>query len=81
MTLLKMSKKIKGNSATPMDNRHHTDDNKIGEGKEGEGRKKQKSEHRNGNMVKNTSQPEEFKLIAGESLKKNFETILPHNSR
>jgi hypothetical protein len=30
-------------------------------------------------MVKNTPQPDEFKLVTGESWKENFATILPHD--
>jgi hypothetical protein len=50
-----------------------------GGGKDGKGRKKRKSEDRNGNILKNTTQPGEFKLTARESWKDNFASALPHN--
>jgi hypothetical protein len=43
------------------------------------GRKKRKSEDGNGNIIKNTTKPVEFKLTTRESWKDNFTTILPHN--
>jgi hypothetical protein len=50
-----------------------------GGSKDHKGRKKRKSEDGNGNLVKNTTQPVEFKLAAKESWKDNFVMILPHN--
>ncbi len=67
MTLPKTFKKVQSTSTMPMDNKHPTDNKKKGEGKDGKGRKKQKSKDGNRNMVKNTSQPDKFKLVAGES--------------
>jgi hypothetical protein len=40
---------------------------------------KQKSDDVNGNLIKNTTHPVEFKLTAGESWKDNFAMILPHD--
>ncbi len=62
-----------------MDNKHPTDNKKKGEGKEGKGWKKQKNKDGNGDMLKNTLQPDKFKLIARKSLKDNFAAILPHD--
>ncbi len=42
-------------------------------------KKKCRSEDSNGNAVKNTSQPDEFKLLPGETWKDNFASILPHD--
>jgi hypothetical protein len=52
---------------------------KGGEGKEGNGQKKHKSKDGKGNSVKNTTQPDEFKLIASKNWKEHFANILPHN--
>ncbi len=55
-------------------------DGKIkGGSKDGKEQKKQKSDDGNGNLIKNTTQPLEFKLTTGESWKDNFATILPHD--
>jgi hypothetical protein len=43
MTLPKRFKKIQGTSTLPMDNKHPTGNKKKGEGKDDEGRKKQKA--------------------------------------
>jgi hypothetical protein len=50
-----------------------------GGSKDRKGRKKQKSDDGNGNLVKNSTQLVEFKLTTGYSWKDNFATILPHN--
>jgi hypothetical protein len=55
------------------------EDKKKGEDKEGKDKKKSTSKDRNGNMVKNTLQPDAFKLITGILWKENFATILLHN--
>jgi hypothetical protein len=62
----------------PTENKQ-ADGKDINGSKDGKGQKKQKSDHGNGNLVKNTTQPVKFKLTAGESWKDNFATILPHN--
>lgn len=45
-------------------------------GEEGKGRKKRKSEDGKGNAVKNSTQPDEFKLTSGENWKEQFAGIL-----
>jgi hypothetical protein len=45
---------------------------KGGEGKEGKGRKKRKSKDGKGNSVKNTMQPDEFKLTASKNWNEHF---------
>jgi hypothetical protein len=52
---------------------------KGGEGEDGKGRKKRKSKDGKGNSVKNTTQPDEFKLTASKNWKEHFANILPHN--
>jgi hypothetical protein len=42
-------------------------------------KEKRRSEDGNGNLVKNTSQPDEFKLLPSETWKDNFALILPHD--
>jgi hypothetical protein len=63
------------------------DSDESGGGKEPSGSKepgkgrgnKRKSGDGNGNLVKNNSQVEEFKLLPGETWKDNFASILPHD--
>ncbi len=73
--------KVSGQAATSSastENKQANGKNKGGS-KDGKGQKKQKSDDRNGNLVKNTTQPVEFKLTAGKLWKDNFATILPHD--
>jgi hypothetical protein len=41
--------------------------------------KETKSDDKNGNLIKNTTQPTEFKLSDGKWWKDNSATILPHD--
>jgi hypothetical protein len=73
--------KVSGPAATSsasIENKQADGKNKGGS-EDGKGRKKQKSDDGNCNLVKNTTQPVKFKLTTGESWKDNFATILPHN--
>ena len=61
-------------------------ENESGGGKENSGgknggqiKRKSKDGNGNGNTVKNTLQPDEFKLLPGKTWKENFVSILPHN--
>jgi hypothetical protein len=64
--------------SAPTENKQADGKNKGGS-KDRKGQKKQKSDDGNGNLVKSTTQPVEFKLTAGELWKDNFATILPHD--
>jgi hypothetical protein len=81
MTLPPSFAKVSGSAAALLASTEskQADGKNKGEGKDGKGQKKQKSEDRNGNLIKNTTQPIKFKLTAGELWKDNFATILPHN--
>ncbi len=73
--------KVSGSLATSLastESKQANGKNKGGS-KDRKGWKKRKSEDGNGNLVKNTTQPIEFKLAAKESWKDNFAMILPHN--
>ena len=73
--------KVGGSAATSSASTEskQADGKNKGGSKDGKGQKKQKSDDRNGNLVKNTTQPVEFKLTTGESWKDKFATILPHD--
>jgi hypothetical protein len=77
MILPTMFKKIQGTSTMPRYNKNSIGNKKKREGKDDKGRKKQKSNNGNGNMVKNTSPQDKFNLVAGELWKENFAMILP----
>jgi hypothetical protein len=73
--------KVSGQAATllaPTENKQANGKNKGGS-KDGKGQKKHKSDDRNGNLVKSTTQPIKFKLTAEELWKENFATILSHD--
>jgi hypothetical protein len=73
--------KVSGQVATssaPTENKQADGKNKDGS-EDGKGQKIQKCDDGNGNLIKNTTQPIEFKLTAGELWKDNFETFLTHD--
>ncbi len=81
MTLPPSFTKVSGSAATlkASTESKQADGKNKGGIEDGKGWKKRKSEDGNGNIVKNTTQPFEFKLTAGELWKDNFATILPHD--
>jgi hypothetical protein len=69
MTLPPSFAKVSSSAATSSASTEskQADGKNKGGSKDGKGQKKRKSEDRNGNIVKNTTQPIKFKLTAGES--------------
>jgi hypothetical protein len=73
--------KVSGQAAAllaPSENKQANGKNKGGN-EDRKGQQKRTSDNVNGNLVKNITQPIEFKLTARESWEDNFATILPHD--
>ncbi len=56
---------------------NRNDEANKGGGKEGN--KKHKNKNDNSNLVKKHGQPDEFKIVEGETWKDTFANLLPHN--
>ncbi len=80
MMLPKAFKKVSGSAAVlSSESKQPAGGKNKGGGEDSKGHKKWKSEDGNGNIVKNTTQPDGFKLTSRESWKDNFAMVLPHN--